>query len=575
MAGSRSEIEPDDYEARCNYYARRVVAGELVACKQVIAACRRHLDDVKASQHESYPYEFNPTLLYDGKNDRPGNRVCRFAEMMPHVKGIWAARRQKIKLEDWQVFLLCCLFGWVRKDTGFRRFRKALWLIPRKNAKSTLASIIGLYMFCADNEFGAEVYSGATSEDQAWEVFRPARQMVERSPKFSERFGIEVNAKSLFRMSDGSRFRPVIGKPGDGSSPSCAIHDEYHEHATDDQVSTMETGMMAREQPLQLIVTTAGDNLSGPCYYAVTAGRKMLEGAFEQDDLFYIEYTIDDDTDWATMDALRMANPNFGVSVFEDNMASRLQEAKNSARKQGTFQTKHLNRWVGSRSAYFNVRRWIELGDESLRLEDFAGRTAFAGLDLATRHDIVNKILLFPPEVEGEKYTVFCRSYLPEETVWKSENEHYHGWARENWLTVTEGEVTDHSVVKDDIVSDSGVLQLREVAYDPAQANMMATELMEAGVTVVEVRPTVLNFSEPMKDLDALIRSGSIQHNGDPVLTWMMSNVVAKEDAKDNVYPRKERPENKIDGAVALIMALSRARVVKPRRRSIYNEAVI
>lgn len=544
MAGTNS-----DYVKRCNRYARSVVNGETPACKWVVLACQRHLDDLDKRKDPSFPYELDI---------EKAGKPCTFAEKMPHVKGTkWAGT--KISLEDWQVFLLCVLFGWVHKKTRMRRFRKALWLIPRKNGKSTLAAIVGLYMFSVDGEYGAEVYSGATSEDQAWEVFRPAKMMAEREPKFRKRFGIEVNAKSLVIPENGSRFRPVIGKPGDGSSPSCAIHDEYHEHLTDEQVETMETGMGAREQPIQLIVTTAGSDVAGPCYSAVVNGRKVLNQVHDQDELFYIEYTVDPEDDWATEESVKKANPNYGVSVFPHIVQGWLEEAKNNPRKQSGFQTKHLNLWVGAKNAYFNVQKWRDLARPSLAISDYAGRPCVEGLDLATKKDIASRIRLFPPQEKGEPWAIFHSGYLPEETVWQTQNEHYHEWTREGWLTVTEGEVTDFTRIRDDIVADSSIYQVSEVAYDPAQATMLVNELHEKGIPAVEIRPTPLNFSEPMKMLDALILSGEIVHNGDPVLEWMISNCVGKEDAKENVYPRKEQPENKIDGVVAAIMALNRA----------------
>ena len=182
-----------------------------------------------------------------------------------------------ITLEPWQKFGLTTLFGWVKSD-GLRRYREAYWEIPRKNGKSALASGIGLFCFVGDREFGAEVYSGATTEKQAWEVFRPAKQMVERTPDLKDHFGIEANAKNLCVLADGSRFEPVIGKPGDGSSPSCAIVDEYHEHDSDELYETMLTGMDAREQPLMLAITTAGVNLAGPCYSKRDYVCKVLDG---------------------------------------------------------------------------------------------------------------------------------------------------------------------------------------------------------------------------------------------------------------------------------------------------------
>ena len=214
-------------------YACHVVKGHKPACKWERLACQRFLDDLKSKKLE---YEFD--------RDR-AEKVCRFIEKLPHTKGKWAARKENLILGPWQKFIVVNIFGWVDKK-GFRRFRKAYLKIPRKNGKSLLAAAIGIAMFVFDNEFGAEVYSGATTEKQAWEVFQPAKLICQRTPALCQKYGIEVNAKNLCVLANGSKFEPIIGNPGDGSSPSCSIHDEYHEHDTDDQVETMETGIRAR-----------------------------------------------------------------------------------------------------------------------------------------------------------------------------------------------------------------------------------------------------------------------------------------------------------------------------------------
>lgn len=530
-------------------YARDVVKGKVLACRWLRLACERHLADLRR-RGVDFPYRF------DAKR---ADRACRFIELLPHTKGKWAARGLRIKLEPWEVFFVCSVFGWLRKADGLRRFRKALLFVPRKNGKSILAAAIGLYMLAADGEFGAEIYSGATTEKQAWEVFRPARAMVERTPDFQAAFGVVPHASNIHIPANGSRFEPVIGKPGDGASPSCAIVDEYHEHDTDDLADTMETGMGAREQPLMLIVTTAGDNLAGPCYLLVLQAQKVLEGLIENDQLFAMLYTVDPEDDWTTEKALRKANPNYDVSVAGEFLQARQAEAIAVARKQGTFKTKHLNIWVGARAAYFNVQKWRECQVEDLSLADFAGTECVLGLDLASTVDLAALELVFP--VEGGRIVRFGKYYLPETTVDAPENEHYRAWVNEGWITVTDGEMIDFNVIQEDIVDLSSTFQVREVAYDPHQATMLVTQLMGEGISCVEVRPTTANFSQPMKWMDGLIRAGREAHNGDPVMTWAISNVVARENAKDEVYPRKESREQKIDPVVAHLMALARLQV--------------
>jgi phage terminase large subunit-like protein len=527
-------------------YVADVLSGAVPACKWVRLACERHERDVARSRSKDFPFRFD---------EKSAERMCRFVAMLPHVKGRWAAGVPKpIRPEPWQCFFFGSLFGWLNKATGKRRFRKGRLYVPRKNGKSVVGAATGLYMFAVDGEPGAEVYSGATTEKQAWEVFGPAREMTRKTLDFREHFAIEVNAKSLVRVGDLSKFEPVIGKPGDGASPHCSITDEYHEHATDDQLSTFETGMGAREQPLSLVISTSGDNLAGPCRDDWLECQKILERVIEDERTFALIYTMDDDDDWTSEAALRKANPNYDVSVSAEFLMAQQAEAINNPRKQGHFKTKHLNIWVQAREAYINMQRWAQCCSPKFTLEDFEGAECFVGLDLASKIDLAAIELLFPqPNGAFFRFGIY---YLPESTVELPSNQHYRAWRDLGLLTVTDGNIIDFRRIKEDLIELCSRFTVRNVAYDPHQATMLVSELMDAGVPVIEFRPTVLNFSEPMKQVDALIRDLRLRHNGDQVMTWAMSNVVARQDAKDNVYPRKEREENKIDPFVALVMAM-------------------
>ena len=459
------------------------------------------------------------------------------------------------------------MFGWVKKSDGFRRYREGYIEVPRKNGKSIIGAGVGLYMLTADGEFGAEVYSGATSEKQAWEVFRPARLMAKRTPKLCEFYGIDVNATTLARPIDGSRFEPLIGKPGDGSSPSCAIIDEFHEHDTPELYDTMTTGMGAREQPLLLEITTAGTNMAGPCYEKRSQVLKILSGSIENDEIFGIVYTIDEGDDWATETALRKANPNFGVSVNGEYLMSRLRDALQSPSKQAAFKTKHLDIWVGAKSAWLNMQRWQQ-GPARKPLDELTGRPCFGGLDLATKIDVAVFMLIFPPYGDDPLWHAHGKYYLPEDMVDEgasSNASHYAGWAKQGFMTLTPGNVIDFEAIEDDLRDAASKYDLQEIAFDPWQATQLSNRMTEEGLAMVETRQQVQFISEPMKELEALIMAKKLAHGADPVLTWMASNVVAKLDIKDNIYPNKERPQNKIDGIVALIMALSRAIAPKSR----------
>jgi len=534
-------------------YARDAIAGRRPAGKWERLACERYFADRRAERTKAFRFKFEPELA---------ERACRFLELLPHVKGRWARRDPKnpgarqLKLEGWQCFVVMNIFGWVRKGTRRRRFRKASLYEPRKNGKSIIGAGIGWYMFAVDGEPGAEVYSGATTEKQAWEVFGPARQMALAEPLLPEGLGVTVNASNMIRLEDASKFEPIIGKPGDGASPHCAIVDEYHEHDTADLYDTMLTGMGAREQPLLLVISTAGYNIAGPCYDDWLTVQKILEGTAKDDTHFGVIFAADPDDDWTSEIAIRKANPNAGVSVSIEFLQSQLRDAISNPRKQGVFKTKHLNIWESARDAFINMQRWAEC-KAAIELEAFAGKRCLLGMDLASKIDIAAVELLFPGE--NGRYARFGRYYLPDETVQLPQNDHYRAWARAGILTVTDGNIIDFNRILEDVVALATRFQVEALAYDPFQATMLVTELMNAGLPCVEVRPTVLSLSEPMKQIDALIRDRKLEHDGDPVMTWMMSNVVAKMDAKDNVYPRKEREEKKIDGFVALCMAMNRA----------------
>ncbi len=532
---------PQSFGAQAESYVNDVLDGIAIASKWIRLACQRHLKDLERALSDDYIFTFDA---------EKAERACRFISLLRHTKGRW--RGQLIQLRPWQCWLVCMLFGWVEKETGLRRFRKALILIARKNAKSTLAAAIALYMLVADREPGAEVYSGATSERQAWEVFGTARQMVMLAPDLCRQFGVQVNASNIAVEATASKFEPIIGRPGDGSSPSCAIHDEYHEHPTDAQVDTMATGMGARQQPLQILITTAGDNLAGPCYAAQRDAQKVLEGAIENERLFAAIYCADLEDDWDSEAALLKANPNIDVSVSREFLEQQRAEALSIVRKQGVFKTKHLNLWVNAMAGYFDTPGWIQLAQPELRIETHYGKDAYAGLDLASKIDVAALELVIP---YGERVARFGRYYLPQARLNEPGNEHYRSWALEGRLIVTDGEIIDFERIRDDILELCTLFRIKAVAYDPFQATMLVTQLMNNNVPVIQYGATVQNFSEPMKTMDSYIRDGRYDHDGDPVMTWMISNVVAREDRKENVYPNKDAPEKKIDGVVAHLMA--------------------
>lgn len=550
-----------DYVAIATQYAQDVVAGRIAACRWVRLACERHFRDL-ARAEAGWVYQFNTELVdvKTGKPYLPAVRVCRFAELMPHIKGDWAARGERIRLEPWQVFVLVSIFGWINRETGKRRFRIADLYVPRKNAKSTIAAVIGLYMLALDGEFGAEVYSGATSLAQAREVFRPALLMARKAAEFRARYGVLPNASNLAVVETNSKFEPVIGKPGDGASPSCAIVDEYHEHKTSELYDTMSTGMGARSQPLQLMITTAGDNIGGPCYVHQVELQKVLEGVTENEQRFGIIYTADAEDDWTELSTLVKANPNFGVSVNAEYLQAQLREAVNDPRKQNVFKKKHLNVWVNAASPWVNVANLQACGDKTLTREQFRGEQCWVGLDLASKNDIASAAWVFRRQVDGEwHYYLVTRNYLPEAAVQKPENGHYQDWVHQGYLTQTAGNMIDLRQIEEDVVASAEVNVIAEIPMDSWGSREIAPSLQAEGFAVVDVPMTVRNLSEPMKLINALIDAGRFHHDGNLATIWMFSNVEVFEDRNENIFPRKSSAEKKIDAAVATILAVGRA----------------
>jgi phage terminase large subunit-like protein len=555
-------MDASNYAAIAKRYAEQVVAGEILACRWVQRACQRQLDDLAKFKGKASPYNFNPKLAdKDGRSFYPADNLCAFIERLPHVKGPLAG--EAIQLEPWQAFILTTVFGWV-KSNGTRRFRRSYIEVPRGNAKSTLSSAVALYMLAADREGGAEVYSLATTRDQARIVFGDAQTMARRSPGFRRRFSVEVGAHNMHVLVSGSKFEALSaeGSTLDGLNIHFGCVDELHAHKTRTVYDVVETGTGKRDNSLLWVITTAGSNRAGICYEVRTFVTKLLEGVFEDDSQFGIIYGLDDGDDWTSESALIKANPNWGISVKPEVLLPLQAKAMQLPSAVNNFKTKHLNEWVNADTAWMDMRAWDACADSTLDIEAFIGQPCWIGLDLASKTDIAALVLVFPHPEIADAYAVFGKYFLPEDTVSSAGNSQYEGWMRTGRLTVTPGNVIDFGWIEADLLEMASRFEVQAVAFDPFQATQLSTRMLSEGLPMIEVRPTVLNFSEPMKTLEALVLQKKLVHDSDPVLTWMASNVVAHLDVKDNIYPRKERAENKIDGIVALIMALSRA--IKP-----------
>ena len=532
-----------DYVAIAQQYMADVEAGRISACKWVKLAVKRQRKDLeKYSKHNSL-YVFV---------EAEAVRVCKFIELLTHTKGELAGTR--ISLEPWQVFILTTAFGWRRRFGGGRRFRRVYIEVPRGNGKSCLSSGVALYCLVADREPGAEVYSFATTRDQAKIVFGDAKVMAERNAPLRQQFGLQVLANALYVPNTNSTFqaKSAEGSTLDGLNTHLAVIDELHAHKTRAVYDVVETSLGKRRSSLLWCITTAGFDTSGICYEVRTMSTKVLEGTVIDETQFAIIYTIDDEDDWTAEAALQKANPNWGVSVRPEVITSLLKKAKALTSAVNNFKTKHLNIWCSASSAWMDMQAW----DANEIYEDrssYEGLPCYIGLDVGAKNDVTAKVLLFP---RGKSFMVFADFYLPEAAIEKSTNSQYSGWVADGWINQSGGAMTDLSRIEEDLREDLSRYDVKGIAFDPWNALQLATSLSNDGAPMIEYRNTVQNFSDPMKSLEALTQDKRINHDGNPVLRWMMSNVVAKLDAKDNIFPRKERYENKIDGVVALIMAL-------------------
>ena len=534
-----------DYVSIANQYIDDVLSGKQLACEWVIKACERQKRDL-----ESLPgYTFNT---------KRGAKVCYFVEHLRHTKGPLA--RQKIVLEPWQIFILTTVFGWV-DSTGARRFKDVYIEVPRGNGKSALSSGIALYMLAADGEYGAECYSFATTGDQAKIVFDVARQMAQMSPDVKTALNLTVQKHSITQLTTGSSFSAKNSKDDslDGLNTHFGCIDELHAHKTRGLYDVIETSIGKRKQPMVWTITTAGFDTSGICYEVRSIVTMILNQTVQVESQFGIIYTIDEDDDWTSDAALIKANPNWGVSVNPETLISHREKALTLPSAVNNFKTKYLDVWCSAKSAWMDMQAWKACEDPTLDITDFEGQPCIIGLDLGAKNDITAKVRLFPRQRSDGKaeYNAFFDFYLPEDTIEKSTNSQYQGWVEQGFIHQTPGAMTDFSIVEEGLREDLSRLEVQAIAYDPWQATQLATRLSEDGAPMVEFRNTVQNMSDPMKSLEALVLDGRIKYCPNPAMTWMMGNVVAKLDAKDNIFPRKERYENKIDGPVAMIYALA------------------
>lgn len=539
-----------DYVDKAKRYITKVLDGKIPACRWVKFACLRQKQDLERKKSSKFPYHFDR---------KRANKPCKFIECLCHVKGPKAG--ECIHLEDWQCFIITTIFGWV-DDNGYRRFSQAYIEVGRGNGKSTFCSGIGLYMLCADGELGADIYSFATTRDQARIVFDDALAMARGNKDLQKYYGLTPLNNSMVIIGTNSKFLPKSADAGtlDGLNTHLGIIDELHAHKTRKVYDVVNSSTSKRSQSLIFTITTAGYILDGICMERRRTVGHVLDGSVIDEALFGIIYTIDEDDDWQSEIALKKANPNWNISVNPKQIMSELISAKLNTSAQKEYLTKHLDVWVNSDHQWLKMEHYRQCIDSSLKESDFYGEYAIYGLDLASKLDISALIRLHWREIDGViHYYVFPYFYLPADAVHSSDNSQYEGWAKDEYIQTTDGPITDLNALQEWIAEDVKQYSVLSVAYDPMQATQMSQNLLGDGVPMVELAQNLKNMSEPMKQVQALIYTGRLHIADNPVMHWMASNVVCHTDAKENIYPRKEKVQNKIDGMVALIMAINQA----------------
>jgi phage terminase large subunit-like protein len=570
-------VSSRDFIAIAAQYQADILAGVIPACLQVRQACERNRRDLDRQDTPHFPYRFDPDAA---------RRICQMAEMLPHVKGdkarvigqddegrqVWAT----ISLEPWQCWILTTLFGWLRVD-GRRRFRSGLVLVPRKNAKSTMGAVIALYMLTADGESGAECYSAATSRDQAKVVAEIAWEMARRSPSFREYFGVKLGSKTTLSLTvpgNGSKFMPLSADAHslDGLNVFFAIVDELHAHRTRAVWDVLDTATGARLQPLLLAITTAGVDTGGICHERLAYLERVLGGTVADESHFGINYTIDQGDDYWLPAVAQKANPNWGVSVDPEDIARKMLMAKHSQSALNDKLTKHFNVWIRTESAWMSSALWQTCAGDGLTIEQFKDYPCWIGVDLAEVRDIAAVVILFKV---GDKYVQFGRFYLPEAAVAKSPIAQLSGWVRQKFIIQTDGDQADFLRIEDDIVALCDTYKVQEIDFDRALAAQMQQSLKRrleprmgkdaVDRFIINVKQDTPTMDAAMKMTERLVLGKQLQHDANPAMAWMVSNIVVnRSPSSDEIRPSKaggKDSPNKIDGPVAWFTCLSQAMV--------------
>lgn len=545
-------------------YVAGVVSGERVVGKLQRLAVERHVRDLKRADGKSLRF-----------NEFAAARILRFATCCRHTKGEWAGKRFRFeKRSAWMAFILWALFGWQRIDidTGrwVRRFRTAYISVARKNGKTMLLAIIALFMLTADHEPASEVYFAATKRDQAKIAWKQAAWIVRKSgnPAMKRLVQIVDSRSHMHLADDPESFCCALGRDAgdtdDGTNPHLGGVDELHQHKDRETWDTLESGMGSRAQPMMVGITTAGGARKGLCWDLDHDAARIVEGTIQDDSSFGFIARPDDGDEWDSEIAWQKANPNLGVSVKIQKLRDSCRKAKNNIANLNEFRRKHCNQWSESDTAWLPMTEW-QACEAAFALESLEGRECIAGLDLAAVSDYCALALVFPPVGEEKVYRVIPHFWIPSDRLDErrlTDRVPIHSWVEQGLVTATGGSATDQDAIKMHLLNLRERFTIREVAMDPHEAMKLYAELEALQFTATTIKQGFW-LSPYISQTERLIRRRELAHEGNPVMRWMLSNVSVQTNAIGRTRLDKDRSGDKIDGIVAMVMAVGRATVLK------------
>ncbi len=508
--------------------------------------------------------KYKPTsfMAADSKYSKDAaDYAVAFIEALCHTKGSWAG--QPFELIDWQEQIIRDLFG-ILKPNGYRQFNTAYVEIPKKMGKSELAAAIALLLTCGDNEERAEVYGCAADRQQASIVFEVAADMVRMCPALNKRVKLLASTKRLIYLPTNSFYQVLSAEAYSkhGFNIHGVVFDELHTQPNRKLFDVMTKGSGdARMQPLYFLITTAGDNVNSICYEVHQKAKDLLTGRKHDATFYPVIYGADEEDDWTDPKVWKKVNPSLGITVGIDKIKAACESARQNPAEENSFRQLRLNQWVKQAVRWMPMEKWDKCAFQ-VYPESLKGRICYGGLDLSSTTDITAFVLVFPPVVEEDKYHILPFFWIPEENLdlrVRRDHVNYDLWHKQGFLKTTEGNVVHYGFIESFIEELGTKYNIREIAFDRWGAVQMTQNLEGLGFTVVPFGQGFKDMSPPTKELMKLTLEEKLAHGGQPVLRWMMDNIFIRTDPAGNIKPDKEKSTERIDGAVATIMALDRA----------------